>query len=315
MLFQANMSGKESIHNMLKFRKAALAVCTAAALVMGAQTVLASDQVPYVALGADLSTEQRIAVLDLLGLTEEDLTHDTVVTVTNAEEHEYLDAYVSPSVIGSRALSSCKVMEEAKEHGITVEVHNITYVTPAMYENALATAGMKNASVVVAGPSPISGTAALVGAMKAYSQMHGTPISPELIDSATDELVKTGELAESLGDSEEAAEIIAALKQVVAENDLKTDEDINNAIDEVAGKLEISLSEEDRQLILDLMEKLSTLDLDADNLAEQARGIYSELQQRGFSLSDYGITKEEAQGLLARLIQFIKELLSSLGNK
>ena len=300
---------------MLKFRKAALAVCTAAALVMGAQTVLASDQVPYVALGADLSTEQRIAVLDLLGLTEEDLTHDTVVTVTNAEEHEYLDAYVSPSVIGSRALSSCKVMEEAKGHGITVEVHNITYVTPAMYENALATAGMKNASVVVAGPSPISGTAALVGAMKAYSQMHGTPISPELIDSATDELVKTGELAESLGDSEEAAEIIAALKQVVAENDLKTDEDINNAIDEVAGKLEISLSEEDRQLILDLMEKLSTLDLDADNLAEQARGIYSELQQRGFSLSDYGITKEEAQGLLARLIQFIKELLSSLGNK
>ena len=300
---------------MLKFRKAALAVCTAAALVMGAQTVLASDQVPYVALGADLSTEQRIAVLDLLGLTEEDLTHDTVVTVTNAEEHEYLDAYVSPSVIGSRALSSCKVMEEAKGHGITVEVHNITYVTPAMYENALATAGMKNASVVVAGPSPISGTAALVGAMKAYSQMHGTPISPELIDSATDELVKTGELAESLGDSEEAAEIIAALKQVVAENDLKTDEDINNAIDEVAGKLEISLSEEDRQLILDLMEKLSTLDLDADNLAEQARGIYSELQQRGFSLSDYGITKEEAQGLLARLIQFLKELLASLGNK
>ncbi len=196
-----------------------------------------------------------------------------------------------------------------------MEVHNITYVTPAMYENALATAGMKNASVVVAGPSPISGTAALVGAMKAYSQMHGTPISPELIDSATDELVKTGELAESLGDSEEAAEIIAALKQVVAENDLKTDEDINNAIDEVAGKLEISLSEEDRQLILDLMEKLSALDLDADNLAEQARGIYSELQQRGFSLSDYGITKEEAQGLLARLIQFLKELLASLGNR
>lgn len=298
---------------MLKFRKAALALSMAAALLMGAQPVLASDQVPYVALGADLSTEQRIAVLDLLGLTEEDLTHDTVVTVTNAEEHEYLDAYVSPSVIGSRSLSSCKVMEEAKGHGITVEVHNITYVTPAMYENALATAGMKNASVVVAGPSPISGTAALVGAMKAYAQLHGTPISPELIDSATDELVKTGELAESLGDSEEAAEIIAALKQVVAENDLKTDEDINNAIDEVAGKLEISLSEEDRQLILDLMEKLSTLDLDADNLAEQARGIYSELQQRGFSLSDYGITQEEAQGLLESFLQFIRELLSSFG--
>ena len=232
----------------MKLRNIALALSMTAALVMGAQPVLASDQLPYVALGADLNSEQRATVLNLLGITESDLTHDTVVTVTNAEEHEYLDSYVSSSVIGSRALSSCKVLEEAQGHGITVEVHNITYVTPAMYENALATAGMKNASVVVAGPVPISGTAALVGAMKAYAQMHGTPISPDLIDTATDELVTTGELADSLGDSEEAAEIIAALKQVVAENDLKTDEDINNAIDEVAGKLEISLSEEDRQV-------------------------------------------------------------------
>ena len=299
----------------MKLRNIALALSMSAALVMGAQPAFASDQLPYVALGADLNSEQRATVLKLLGITESDLTHDTVVTVTNAEEHEYLDSYVSSSVIGTRALSSCKVLEEGKGHGITVEIHNITYVTPAMYENALATAGMKNASVVVAGPVPISGTAALVGAMKAYAQMHGTSISPELIDSATDELVTTGELADSLGDSEEAAELIAALKQVIAENDLATKEDINRAIDEVAGKLQISLSEEDRQLILDLMEKLSALDLDADNLAEQARGIYSELQQRGFSLSDYGITKEEAQGLLARLIQFIKELLSSLGNK
>ena len=298
----------------MKLRNIALAISMSAALVMGAQPVPAADQLPYVALGADLNSEQRATVLKLLGITENDLTYDTVVTVTNAEEHEYLDSYVSSSVIGTRALSSCKVLEEGKGHGITVEIHNITYVTPAMYENALATAGMKNASVVVAGPVPISGTAALVGAMKAYSQMHGTPISPELIDSATDELVKTGELADSLGDSEEAAELIAALKQVIAENDLATKEDINRAIDEVAGKLEISLSEEDRQLILELMEKLSALDLDADNLAEQAQGIYSELQQRGFSLSDYGITQEEAQGLLARLIQFIKELLSSLGN-
>jgi len=299
----------------MKLRNIALALSMTVALIMGAQPVLASDQLPYVALGADLNSEQRATVLKLLGITESDLTHDTVVTVTNAEEHEYLDSYVSSSVIGTRALSSCKVLEEGKGHGITVEVHNINYVTPAMYENALATAGMKNASVVVAGPVPISGTAALVGAMKAYAQMHGTPISPELIDSATDELVKTGELADSLGDSEEAAELIAALKQVIAENDLATKEDINRAIDEVAGKLEISLSEEDRQLILELMEKLSALDLDADNLAEQARGIYSELQQRGFSLSDYGITKEEAQGLLARLIQFLKELLASLGNR
>ena len=106
----------------MKLRNIALALSMSAALVMGAQPAFASDQLPYVALGADLNSEQRATVLKLLGITESDLTHDTVVTVTNAEEHEYLDSYVSSSVIGTRALSSCKVFEEGKGHGDTCYV-------------------------------------------------------------------------------------------------------------------------------------------------------------------------------------------------
>ena len=37
-----------------------------------------------------------------------------------------------------------------------------------MYENALTTAGVTDATVTVAGPFNITGTAALVGAMNAY---------------------------------------------------------------------------------------------------------------------------------------------------
>lgn len=61
---------------------------------------------PYVSLGADLSANDRAIVLKLLGVTEDDLKNYTVTTITNADEHKYLDSYLSKSVIGTRALSS-----------------------------------------------------------------------------------------------------------------------------------------------------------------------------------------------------------------
>ena len=49
----------------------------------------------YVSLGADLSSGERATVLSLLGLTEDDLKSCTVINVTNQEEHQYLDSYLS----------------------------------------------------------------------------------------------------------------------------------------------------------------------------------------------------------------------------
>lgn len=66
--------------------------------------------VPYVSLGADLNQEERATVLNLLGISESDLENYTVTTVTNAEEHEYLDSYLSSSIIGSRALDRKSVV-------------------------------------------------------------------------------------------------------------------------------------------------------------------------------------------------------------
>ena len=60
---------------------------------------------PYISLGADLNQQERATVLRLLGVAEDDLKNYTVTTVTNADEHAYLDSYLSSSIIGSRALS------------------------------------------------------------------------------------------------------------------------------------------------------------------------------------------------------------------
>ena len=295
--------------NLKRIAALSVALVTAAgALVQPVSTFAATK--PYVALGADLDAGQRATVLQLLGVTEADLAGDTVVTVTNAEEHEYLDAYVASSVIGTNALSSCKVVVEPSGHGISVETHNITYCTPSMYENALATAGMKNASVTVAGPTPISGTAALVGAMKAYSKIYGQVIDPQYIDGATDELVTTGALAEALGDPEKAAQLIAAVKEIIVVQNITNEGDIYVTINNVSEQMGIELTEEQKQQIIALMQKIAALDIDAATLTEQAKGIYEDLKSSGLDLSQYGITDEDVNGFWAFLKSLIERILS-----
>lgn len=268
----------------------------------------------YVSLGADLSADEKATVLNLLGVTESQLSSDITVTVTNAEEHQYLDSYLDSSVIGTRALSSCRVQEKSSGSGIKVETHNINYVTPAMYENALATAGMKNADVIVAGPFNISGTAALVGAMKAYEKMTGDVIQPELVDASNDELVTTSQVAQDVGDSDKVAQLIAAIKQIVAENKYTSDEDIGKAVDDVASQMQISLSDKDRELIIELMKKISSLNLDVNTLTEQAKNIYNEIRNGNLDLSKYGISQEQAQGILAIIQQFFNQIISWFQN-
>lgn len=265
------------------------------------------DDKPYLALGADLSPEQKTTVLKLLNVGEADLDNYTVVQITNEDEYKYLGSYLDASVIGSKALSSVKVVGKEEGYGIQVTTANISYCTAGMYQNALATAGVENAEVTVVGPFSISGTAALVGAMEAYSTMTGEVIQPELADGATNELVVTSQLADSIGDSEKAEEMIAAIKQIMAEKGLDSEEDIENAINDVAAELEISLSESDRQMIRDLIAKLSKLDLDFDTIKEQAGELYDRISN--LDLSKYGITEENVNGFLGKLGGFFEKLI------
>ena len=253
---------------------------------------------PFIALGANLTESQKDTVLDQMGVSRAELADYETIEVTNAEEHEYLDEYLDKSVIGTRALSSVKIEEADAGSGISVETHNISFCTEEMYTNALATAGISDADVVVAAPFEISGTAALVGAMKAYGTMTGDVIDSDSADAATNELVVTGELGESLG-KDEAAQMVALLKNKVVSGDLSSEDDIMNAIDEAADELNVSLTEEQKQKLLDLMEKINGLDLSIDTLKDQAQGIYDKLK-------DLDINLDEAKGFLDKISEYVK---------
>lgn len=260
-----------------------------------------SSEDAYVSLGADLSAKEKSTVLKLLGINN--INDYKVEYITNKQEHQYLDDYLEKSVIGSRALSS--VFVKSGGDGINVETYNITYCTAGMYRNALATAGMENAEVVVAGPFNISGTAALVGAMKAYESMTGKKVSQDNLDAANQELVVTGDVADSIGD-DEAEQLIALVKDKVVSGDLDSKEDIADAVEESAEELNVTLSDEDKQQIEQLMQKISDLDLDVNQLKEQAKDIYNKLENLGINVNVDKSFIEKLKSWFFSLFDFLK---------
>ncbi|MDD6646741.1 MAG: DUF1002 domain-containing protein [Firmicutes bacterium] len=292
-----------------KFRKIISMMLTAAvvAVMVLSPVAVSADSTDedlsdtYVSLGANLSDSERATVLSLLGLTEDELQNCTVVQVTNQEEHEYLDAYLSSSVIGNRAISSVKVVNKDDGNGINVETHNITYCTETMYQNALATAGLEDADVTVAGPYNVSGTAGLIGAIKAYDTMTGKDTAEESVEAATQELVTTSELGESMGDQESAETLVGAVKDKVVSEGLDTEEEIREAIEDTADQMDISLTEDQIAKITDLMDQIKDLDLDINALKEQAKGLYDKLDSLDIDLSS-------AQGFFSKIGEFFNNL-------
>ena len=260
----------------------------------------AVEATSYISFGADLSEKEKSTVMGLLDISEAELDNYEVVEVTNDEEKKYLGDYLSANVIGTRALSSVRVDKGEEGSGIGVETKNITYCTAGMYSNALITAGIEDADVVVAGPFNISGTAALVGAMKAYSAMTGEEFDQEKADAATNELVDTAELAKEIG-PEEAEQLVALAKQKVISGELKSKEDIEKAIEEAAKSLDISLTAQQKQKLLCLLDKIKDLDIDVNSLKEQAKDMYNKIK-------DLGIEMDDAKNILEKVADFFSDL-------
>ena len=255
---------------MRKFIGKFLAAGLCVAMALSSVTVKADsvDQ-KYLALGADLTVSQKKKVLELLDL--DDNSDYKVITVTNKDDG----------------------------NGVNVTTQNISYCTSGMYRNALITAGIKNADVKVAGPFKISGTAALVGVMKAYEEMTGKKIPEKSKDAATDELITTGEVAENIG-SDDAEKLIADVKQKVAKDNLSSPSEIKQAIEESAKDLNINLSDADREKIQSLMDKISGLDLNVSQLKEQAKDLYDKLGG--------------SQGIFDKISAFFQSIFSWLSN-
>ena len=155
----------------------------------------------------------------------------------------------------------------------------------------------------------MSGTAALVGAVKAYETYSGTTVSDSVLETAADELVLTGQLSEDL-DSEKISDLIAYLKQQIAENHLDDPDKLADLVRQAAKEMGITLTDEQVSQIVDLLLKLSKLDIDPDKLANQAKELYNKLESMGIT-----VDKEKVGNFITNFVSSIWELIQSFLNQ
>ncbi len=250
-----------------------------------------------ITMGADLTDRQREAVYADFGIDEGSVTE---LKVTNKEERSYLEGLVPDGKIGSVALSCIYIKTLPAGSGMSVEIHNINYCTEDMYKNALTTAGISDAQVIVSAPFPVSGTGALTGAYKAYEDITGNPLSSLAKSAGAEELVITGELAEYIG-SEDATQMINELKNMLDKTQGMTDDEVRTEIKNLATLYNVSLTSAQVEQVLSLVRKLEGLD--AQELQEQLVGIAKAAQ-----------TANQVGEVTSKVFNDVKGFFSAIGN-
>lgn len=252
-----------------------------------------------ITLGENLTEEQKNMLLAEMNAPE----NAQIITVSNKEEHQYLGNYISKSLIGTRAISSSAITVAKEGSGLEVKTKNINWVTDEMYINALITAGVKDAKIYITAPISVSGTAALTGIIKAYEISADTTIPEDVKQAANEEMVETAQLGESVG-KENAAALIAKIKEEIAKNAPKTDADMRAIIEQAASELGITLTEEQIQSLIDLFNKIKDLDIDWNQVGEQ-------INQAKDKISKF-LESEEGQSFLESLKEFFVSLIDAI---
>ncbi len=263
----------------------------------------AAEYSRVVTFGADLSGAQRTMLAAEFGvnLAQADVP---VVEITNAEERRYLEGLVADNLIGNRAISSALVEMLPEGQGINVETRNITWVTTDMYENALVTAGISDARIIVAAPFPVSGTAALTGIFKAVEHATGRSLGNTSKKIANEELVRTGQLGQEIG-KEKATRLILLVKERIVRERPETRVEIRQIIVNVAGDLNINLTERQIEDITTLMQRVSSLKLNIGDISRQITGLRTEVEKNIKNSA-------EVKGWVTRLLDLINQLIQQI---
>ena len=227
-----------------------------------------------VALGKNLSTEQRREMLNFFNVDE----NVKIIEITNEEEREYLGKYIDNKLIGTRAISSVYVEKLPEGEGITVESHNITWVTNDMYRNASITAGVKDAKIIVSSPVKVSGTAALTGVIKAFEDITGEEITEKEKEIASEEIAKTATLGNEIG-QQKAQELINNVKIYIIDNNIKSKGSIKKVVEQMGQDLGIELTSDQIDQIVSLMKNISKLNLNIDEIKEQLKDISGKIDK------------------------------------
>lgn len=259
---------------------------------------------PAVVYGGNLTEAQKEEVRRLLDVNPNEVQE---FVVTGEDIHRYIGGNIN-----SRMFSSVKITPKDSGHGIVVNIitaENITQVTSEMYSNALLTAGVENALIEVASPVQVTGHSALTGIYKAYDAS-GAELDQGRMEVANEELSLTTELAEKDGLSQESVTaLMTEIKKAIADQNPATKEDVERIVQEQLDKLNIQLSDDDRQLLIDLFEKMRDLDIDFGKVKEQLEDLTSTIKDR---LGDLNLDLDA--GFWEKVKNFFNDLIDKVAS-
>ena len=118
-----------------------------------------------------------------------------------------------------------------------------------------------------------------------------TDVVESLLDSGIDFLAS---------DPQKAVDIILYAKDLLDQQNI-TDDQVRSAITQAADHFGVSLSDSDVNSLVSVVRSVLDAQIDEDVLRSDVDSVYSKLK-------DMGVTKEDAKGLMAKLIDFVKGL-------
>lgn len=256
-------------------------------------------------IGADISAEQKAAVYSSFGVEQGAVSE---LIVTNAEERSYLDGLVDPSIIGTRSISCVYIEILGEGDGLEISTSNISWCTKDMYINALVTAGIDDAKVIVTSPiSGISGTAALTGIYKAYEDITGQQLDEVAKLAGTQELVITAELADEIG-SYDAVLIVNELKLILDQTVNMTDDEVRAEIEYVADQYDITVSEGQKDQLVKLCRSLEKLN--PEQLKEKVESVQNTLKKLASAKETAANVSESVKKFFDAVSNFFAKLFS-----
>lgn len=275
-------------------------VCVVLALCLTASLCTAfadSEHESRAVIGANLTDEQISAIYGVFGVKRGDVKE---MTITNADEREYLEGYVDESLIGTKSISCVYIELFNDGDGLDVTTNNITWCKPEMYVNALATAGITDAKVIVAAPFNVSGTAALTGVYKAYEDITGQKLDENAKLVGTQELAVTSDLANEIG-SYDSTSIVNDLKGMLNETKDMSDSQLRDEIGKIAKEYKTTLTDKQTDQLVSLCRSMEKMDT-------------GELMQRVDDVKNTVKKMSEAKTKAVGFIEKVKNVITSIGD-
>ena len=273
---------------------------------------------PTFVYGGGLSDAQIDTTADLLDIEVRDNVNSMAVT------GEDLASYLNEGAADTSVMiSSVLVQKENSGKGVVVDIktpENITQITEEQYTNAAITAGVADATILVASVSRVTGESALTGIYKAFDA-NGEKLDQDRMEVAQEELETTNEIAqENVGeedfDAKRLDQAIIDIKQELSElkeraGELATREDIEKIINDALAKnkLEDYVTQDQFQKLLDLFEKYQqTSAIDSAEVKQQLQDLSKNVQNK---ISDF-VSQAEESGLMDRIGNFFSQIWQAI---